>query len=48
MEGRVMSRYEDWMEQAQRLDTYYIPTRYPNGFSAGKPADYYSAEGIRL
>ena len=24
------------------LDRYYIPTRYPNGFDEGKPADYYS------
>ncbi|RMF33582.1 MAG: HEPN domain-containing protein [Chloroflexi bacterium] len=30
------------VEQAQLLDTYYIPTRYPNGFSEGKPADYYN------
>jgi len=30
------------VEAAQLLDTYYIPTRYPNGFSIGKPADYYN------
>jgi len=29
-------------ENAQLLDLYYIPSRYPNGFSAGKPADYFS------
>lgn len=32
------------------LDRFYIPTRYPNGFDYGKPADYYTAtdsqEGI--
>lgn len=27
---------------AQLLDTYYIPTGYPNGFAEGKPADYYN------
>jgi HEPN domain-containing protein len=27
---------------AQLLDAYYIPTRYPNGFAEGKPADYYN------
>jgi len=26
------------------LDAYYIPTRYPNGFDTGKPADYYNAK----
>jgi HEPN domain-containing protein len=29
--------------QAQLLDGYYIPTRYPNGFAEGKPADYFNA-----
>jgi HEPN domain-containing protein len=27
---------------AQLLDAHYIPTRYPNGFAEGKPADYYN------
>lgn len=31
------------LEHAQLLDTFYIPTRYPNGFPQGKPADYYNA-----
>ncbi|MBI4322076.1 MAG: HEPN domain-containing protein [Chloroflexi bacterium] len=31
------------IEYAQLLDAHYIPTRYPNGFAAGKPADYYNA-----
>jgi len=26
---------------ARVLDRYYIPTRYPNGFPAGAPMDYY-------
>lgn len=30
------------IEAAQLLDTFYIPTRYPNGFSIGKPMDYYN------
>ena len=29
--------------QAQLLDAHYIPARYPNGFSEGKPADYFNA-----
>ncbi len=29
-------------QRAQLLDLYYIPARYPNGFAAGKPADYFS------
>jgi HEPN domain-containing protein len=31
------------IEYAQLLDTFYIPTRYPNGFPEGKPADYFNA-----
>ena len=30
-------------EAAQRLDQYYVPTRYPNGLPAGAPADYYTS-----
>lgn len=29
---------------ARRLDFYYIPTRYPNGLPAGKPAEYYTQD----
>jgi HEPN domain-containing protein len=32
---------QDLVEKAQLLDAYYIPTRYPNGFPEGKPADYF-------
>ncbi len=28
-------------EAAIRLDRYYIPTRYPNGFDEGAPLDYF-------
>jgi HEPN domain-containing protein len=31
-------------DAARRLDKLYIPTRYPNGFDAGKPADYFTRE----
>jgi len=33
---------EDIIEAAKALDKHYIPTRYPNGFDSGKPADYYT------
>jgi HEPN domain-containing protein len=33
---------EALLQQGQLLDAYYIPTRYPNGFPEGKPADYYN------
>jgi HEPN domain-containing protein len=33
---------EEIIEYAQALDIYYIPTRYPNGFASGKPADYFN------
>ena len=29
------------LDYARILDRFYIPTRYPNGFDYGKPADYY-------
>lgn len=29
------------------LDRFYIPTRYPNGFEDGKPADYYTEADSR-
>lgn len=31
-------------DAAKILDKYYIPTRYPNGFALGKPADYYDSK----
>ena len=38
----------DLLDCARRLDRFYIPPRYPNGFDQGKPADYFTgadAEG---
>ena len=32
------------IQEAQQLDAYYIPARYPNGFPEGKPADYFNQE----
>ena len=32
---------EDIREGAYVLDTYYIPTRYPNGFPEGAPFEHY-------
>ena len=34
---------EAFLETAADLDKLYIPTRDPNGFDAGAPADYFSA-----
>lgn len=31
------------LDRARRLDRHYLPTRYPNGFEAGIPADFYTA-----
>ena len=42
----------DALNAAQILDRYYIPTRYPNGFPAGAPMDFYdlptAEEAVRL
>jgi HEPN domain-containing protein len=35
---------EEIKDKAKLLDLFYIPPRYPNGFAAGKPADYFSAK----
>lgn len=33
---------EELKDKAKLLDIYYIPTRYPNGFTSGRPADYFT------
>ena len=35
------------IEKAKKLDRFYIPTRYPNGFEQGAPMDYYLKEDAR-
>lgn len=30
------------VDRAKELDRHYIPTRYPNGFESGAPADFYT------
>ena len=35
---------EEIMQHGQLLDAYYMPTRYPNGFPEGKPADYFNRQ----
>ncbi len=35
---------EEIQKKARLLDMYYIPPRYPNGFPAGKPGDYYTED----
>ena len=32
---------------SKHLDKHYIPTRYPNGFDAGVPRDYYTKDEAR-
>jgi len=33
---------EEIINSAKKLDKYYIPTRYPNGFDSGSPKDYFT------
>ncbi len=35
------------LETAKILDKHYIPTRYPNAFDSGIPADYYTKKEAR-
>ncbi len=38
---------DDIIACGKELDKYYIPTRYPNGFAEGKPADYFTENYAR-
>jgi len=35
--------FQDIVNEAKRLDRFYIPTRYPNGLPGGSPFEIYSA-----
>ncbi|MFZ5633038.1 MAG: HEPN domain-containing protein [Bacillota bacterium] len=39
----LMEVPEEVLLAARRLDKHYIPARYPNGFDAGAPRDYYTS-----
>jgi HEPN domain-containing protein len=45
--GTVEPEISSLREVAIRLDRYYIPTRYPNGFDAGAPVDYFLESDAR-
>ncbi|MBI4582671.1 MAG: HEPN domain-containing protein [Planctomycetes bacterium] len=40
----LMEVPQELVDCGRRLDHFYIPTRYPNGFDQGKPADFFSKE----
>lgn len=42
--GREMTIPEEILTRAKKLDKYYIPTRYPNGFEIGAPKEYFTEE----
>lgn len=48
---RLAAPAADLIEKARVLDSFYIPTRYPNGHPAGAPFEHYgplqSEEAIR-
>lgn len=50
--ARYDRRFPPLIEKAKKLDGYYIPTRYPNGWVSGSPFEYYSKkeaqEAVRL
>ncbi len=42
-----ISRYftdQNLLDISRKLDQYYIPTRYPNGFDIGAPMDYFTKD----
>ncbi len=42
LKGLPINVPREIIEYAMILDRYYIPTRYPNGFETGAPAEYYT------
>ena len=45
--GLVVTEEEagvELVECAKTLDKHYIPTRYPSGFDAGAPTDFYTGK----
>ena len=38
---------DELKHRGRELDRFYIPTRYPNGWPAGKPADYFTDKDSR-
>jgi len=46
LEGDVETP-ESGLHQARVLDRYYVEARYPNGFPAGAPVDYFDFELAR-
>ncbi|MFB6264705.1 MAG: HEPN domain-containing protein [Bradymonadaceae bacterium] len=35
---------DELLDAARRLDRFYIPARYPNGFASGAPMDYFTED----
>ncbi len=50
--AKKAKRFRKLAEQVNKLDRFYIPTRYPNGLPGGIPAETYdaldSAEALKL
>jgi len=40
--GKKVTVDEELLECARTLDRFYIPSRYPNGFSEGSPMEYFT------
>lgn len=45
--ARYHGDFQNMTRKWSILDTYYIPTRYPNGLPDGIPADAYNSEAAR-
>ena len=50
--GRGVEASHEVVQASKTLDKYYVPTRYPNVWAEGSPADYYTRmdaeESIRM
>jgi HEPN domain-containing protein len=42
----IEKAFQDAINQAKRLDRFYIPTRYPNGLPGGSPFEVYTEEDL--
>lgn len=38
---------DEFVARGRILDRFYLPTRYPNGWEAGSPQDYYDSEDAK-
>ena len=44
--SKLEENFQHTINEAKRLDRFYIPTRYPNGLPGGSPFEVYTADDL--